>query len=130
MIVRSRADVAAAGHRVETASWSSERYLTRRHGLGFSVNMTIEPAGSDNVYEYMHHIEACLYVAGEGELTELATGAVYRIEPGVLYALDNKDRHRLRAHTELHLVCVFFPALEGGEVHDERGAYRAIAETE
>ena len=92
--------------------------------------MTVVPAGSDNVYEYKHHIEACLCVAGEGELTELATGAVHRIEPGVLYALDNKDRHRLRAHTELHLVCVFSPALEGNEVHDERGAYRAIAETD
>jgi L-ectoine synthase len=37
--------------------------------------------------------------------------------------LDQHDRHILRAHTHLVLVCTFWPALTGGEKHDADGSY-------
>ena len=33
------------------------------------------------------------------------------------------DRHRLEAHTDMRIVCVFTPALVGRETHDEDGSY-------
>ena len=36
-----------------------------------------------------------------------------------MYALDKHDEHRVRAATTMRLVCVFSPALSGGE----RGSY-------
>ena len=40
-----------------------------------------------------------------------------------MYALDQHDRHTLRVRTDLHLVCVFNPALTGGETHDADGSF-------
>ena len=48
------------------------------------------------------------------------------LRPGTLYALDQHDRHLLRAHSELRLVSVFNPAIEAHERHaygDEASSY-------
>jgi L-ectoine synthase len=45
-----------------------------------------------------------------------------------VYALDAHDRHVMRVKSDLRLVCVFSPALAGGEVHDESGAFPADTE--
>ncbi|MBV9736411.1 MAG: ectoine synthase [Acidisphaera sp.] len=123
MIVRSKADVEAAGHFVQTELWSSARYLTQADGVGFSLNDTRVRAGAEQVLEYRHHIEACLCIEGEGELEALEGGARHRLAPGVLYALDRYDRHCVRARTDLRVICVFSPALRGDEVHDAAGGY-------
>lgn len=125
MIVRSARDVEAVEHFVDTGPWSSARYLTRADGLGFSLNDTRVRAGSSQVYEYSNHIEACLCIEGEAMIEVLATGDVHELRPGTMYALDQRDRHRLTALTDLRLICVFNPALEGRETHDEGGAYAA-----
>jgi L-ectoine synthase len=41
------------------------------------------------------------------------------------YNVGPKDRHRLRAHTDIHLVSVFCPPLVGDEQHDKDGALAA-----
>ena len=41
-----------------------------------------------------------------------------------MYCLDRHDRHRVVAYNDVRLICVFTPALEGTETHDETGAYR------
>ncbi len=64
----------------------------------------------------------CLIIEGEGRLTDLATGAVHRLEPDTMYVL---DRHRIDADTDMRIVCVFSPALVGPETHDEDGSYPA-----
>ena len=56
-------------------------------------------------------------------LTDLATGVVHRLAPGSMYALDRHDRHRLDSITAMRIVCVFTPALVGGETHDADGSY-------
>lgn len=123
MIVRSRADVEAAGHFVQAELWSSARYLTQADGVGFSITDTRVRAGAEQELEYRHHIEACLCIEGEGEVEALGSGERHRLAPGVLYALDKYDRHRVRADTTLRLICVFSPALRGDERHDARGGY-------
>ena len=62
-------------------------------------------------------------IEGEGTVEDMATGEVHQLKPGTIYVLDKHDRHRLNATTPMRLICVFTPALVGGEVHDEDGSY-------
>ena len=50
-------------------------------------------------------------------------GTKHRLEPGVMYALEQHDAHVLEADPEgdMRLVCVFSPALRGDEVHELDG---------
>lgn len=124
MIVRHLDELRASGRYAEKPGvWSSARYLLRDDGVGFTVTQTTVAAGRSQVMEYRNHIEANLIIDGEAELTEVATGTVHRLRPGSMYTLDRHDRHELRALTDLRIVCVFSPALVGGETHDEHGSY-------
>ena len=64
-------------------------------------------------------------IEGEGILEELDSGRQHELRPGVMYCLDQHDRHRIISKTPMRLICVFNPPLAGGEVHDEDGAYPA-----
>jgi L-ectoine synthase len=123
MIVRTVEGIAGTDRDVSGPGWRSRRIVLRDDGMNFSLHWTELPAGAEQQLWYKHHYEANLCVAGEGEVVDVATGETYRIEPGVMYALDQHDRHILRAHTDLTLVCVFHPALSGGETHDADGSY-------
>ena len=52
----------------------------------------------------------------------LQSGRLHQIRPGTLYAMNNHDRHRIRAITEMHISCTFVPTLTGHEVHDADGS--------
>ena len=80
-------------------------------------------AGTELDLRYQNHLEGNLCVGGEGEVVDLATNAVHALRPGVMYALDKNDHHLVRAKTDLALVCVFWPALAGGEKHNDSGGY-------
>ena len=123
MIVRTLGEVVGTDRDVEGDGWRSRRLLLRRDGLGFSFHDTTVAAGSELKLQYKHHLEACYCLAGEAELTDLSTGARHAIGPGTIYALDQHDRHTLRVRTDLHLVCVFNPALSGAETHDADGSF-------
>ena len=124
MIVRTVEDLKTHGsYREKPGVWSSARYLLRRDGMGFTVTQTTIAAGSSQTMEYKNHVEANLIIEGEGSVTDLATGAVHRLAPGTMYALDRHDRHRIDASTDMRIVCVFSPALVGLETHDEDGSY-------
>jgi L-ectoine synthase len=94
--------------------------------MGFSMHETILRAGTETYMWYKHHLEAVYCIDGEGELEDLATGTVHRLEPGTLYALSEHDKHIVRAKTDIRTVCVFYPPLSGREVHDEEGIYPLI----
>ena len=66
--------------------------------------------------------EACFVVEGSADITERDTGAVHHIGPGSVYSPEH-DRHTIRVHEPLRLVCVFNPALTGQEKHDADGSY-------
>ena len=123
MIVRTLEDVVGSDRDVEGEGWRSRRLLLRRDGVGFSLHDTTVAAGTELNLQYKHHLEACYLLAGEAELTDLTTCEKHALGPGSMYALDQHDRHTLRVQTDLRLVCVFNPALTGGEVHDADGSF-------
>ena len=123
MIVRTLDDVVGTDRDVAGGSWRSRRLLLRRDGLGFSLHDTTVAAGTELNLQYRHHLEACYCLEGEAELVDLATGERHAIGPGTMYALDAHDRHTLTVQQELRLVCVFNPALTGGETHDVDGSF-------
>jgi len=123
MIVRSLDEVTGTERDVHGEGWRSQRLLLRRDGLGFSLHNTTVAAGAEMELEYRNHLEACYVMAGEAELTDLASGERHALAPGMVYALDQHDRHQLRVITEMQLVCVFNPALTGAETHDATGSF-------
>ena len=124
MIVRTVEDLKTQGsYREQPGVWSSARYLLRRDGMGFTLTQTTVAAGSSQTMQYRNHVEGNLVIEGEGDLTDLDTGTVHRLQPGTMYALDQHDRHRIDARTDMRLVCVFSPALVGPEIHDADGSY-------
>jgi L-ectoine synthase len=124
MIVRTVEGIAGTDRDVSGPSFRSRRIVLRDDGMDFSMSWTEITAGSEQELWYKNHYEANLCVGGEGEVVDVATGETYPISPGVMYALDQHDRHILRARTHITLVCVFHPALSGRETHDADGSYR------
>jgi len=124
MIVRTLDEVIGTEDDVSNAekTWNSRRLLLARHGMGFSMHDTIIPEG-ENQFWYKNHLEAVYCIEGEGEIESRDTGQKWQIAPGTLYALNEHDKHTLRARKTLRLICVFNPPVTGEEVHDEDGAY-------
>lgn len=123
MIVRTLDDLTGTDRDVVADNWASRRFLLAGDGLGYSLNDTVLHAGTTTSMWYRHHQESVYCVGGTGTLTDLESGTVHPIAPGTLYVLDGHERHELHAETDLHMVCVFTPALTGREVHDTDGAY-------
>ena len=115
MIVRSLSDVEG----VEWGNGISKRFLVAKDGMGYSLTDTTVKAGTRSPLEYRNHLEACYCIGGSGLVVD-SDGNEYSIEPGTMYALDQHDAHYLVASPleDLHLVCVFIPALEGHEAHN------------
>ena len=98
--------------------------LVKDDGMGFSMHETRVVEGAVLRMQYTNHVEANYCFAGEGELTDVATGVTYPLVPGTIYALENHDEHIVRAiRGDLHLVCVFSPALAGTETHTPDGSF-------
>ncbi|MDD3837895.1 MAG: ectoine synthase [Phenylobacterium sp.] len=128
MIIRDLAEAVGTRRRVVSQGWESTRLLLKDDAMGFSFHITTIYAGAELPMHYKNHLEAVYCISGEGSIEDLATGRVHEIRPGVLYALDQHDRHILRGRTEMVMACVFNPPVTGREVHDETGAYPLEAE--
>jgi L-ectoine synthase len=128
MIVRSLTDLIDTPRDVRGEAWASRRFLLAEDGVGFTLNETTVSAGSEQVLWYKYHVEANYVITGEGEVENMATGEVFALAPGTIYVLDQYERHRLKAFSEMRLVCVFTPALTGRETHDADGAYAPPAD--
>lgn len=129
MIVRNINDIEGSEHDVVTENWASRRILLKKDGMGFSLHETILFPGKESYIWYKNHLEAVLCVEGEGEVETIADGKIHKITPGVVYALDQHDKHYLRAKTKMRMICVFNPPLTGREVHDEEGVYPLMDES-
>ena len=101
----------------------SLRMIRATDGLGFSVNKTMIPKGGPHLWHYKNHQEVCYCVEGKGIATDLETGATYTIDPHSLYALPNHERMTFEALTDVVLISIFNPPLNGHETHDENGSY-------
>ncbi len=129
MIVRKLAEARNSDRHIESpdGNWNSTRLLLKNDNMGFSFHITTIHAGADFQMHYQNHLEAVYCISGKGEVETLDDGKVYPIEPGTVYILDQHDRHRLHAESEMVMACVFNPPLNGKEVHNAEGAYELEA---
>ncbi len=130
MIVRRFEEIRLTERAVHAENWTSFRLLTRDDGMGFSLHETWIHAGTETHIWYKHHVEAVYCIEGEGEIEPVGedgsgNGQPVPIRPGMMYALNEHDRHFLRASQKLRLICVFNPPLRGDETHGPDGAYAA-----
>ncbi len=125
MFVRTVEALRAAGREkvLSGGGARSVRMLLKADGVGFSFSDMHKAAGAGSVLWYKNHWEANYVLEGTGEVTDLTTDESWALAPGVLYCVGPEDRHRMAAVTDLHLISVFCPALEGDETHDADGAY-------
>ena len=124
MIVIHSSDLTDSERHARGPGWESKRIIVKSDGIGYSVHETRVFEGAELHLHYKHHFEANYCMEGEGEVEDVATGTVHAIRPGMLYALDQHDRHVLRAvKGDLRLICVFNPPLGGQETHREDGSY-------
>lgn len=128
MIVRDLEEARDTQRLVNANGWDSTRLLLAEDGMGFSFHITRIHAGTSHEFHYKHHFESVYCISGEGSIEELETGVVHAIRPGVMYALDQNDRHRLTARSELVMACCFNPPVTGTEVHQADGSYAPAAE--
>ena len=128
MIIRKLKDVRNSDNNVESKGWESARLLLKDDGMGFSFHLTTMHAGGELKMHYQNHLEAVLVLKGTGTIEDLGTGETHKLAPGVLYALNENDRHIVRPETDILTACVFNPPVTGREVHDENGAYPADPE--
>ena len=123
MLVRDVADLEDTDRVTRAETWVSRRLLLAEDGQRFSFHDTTLYAGTETRMWYKNHVEAVYCVQGKATLEDLGTGEVHDIHDGVLYLLDDHDRHVLRVEEDVRMICVFDPALVGPETHDEDGAY-------
>lgn len=121
MIIRSLQEM--SDRTVKAENWESRRLILREDGMGFSVHDTVLLKGTRTEMHYKNHVEAVYCIEGHAKLTDLASGKIYEIRPGTLYALNEHDHHILEVIEDFRCVCVFNPALVGPETHGEDGAY-------
>ncbi|MEX0281605.1 MAG: ectoine synthase [Arenibacterium sp.] len=119
-IVDTDRDVSGSGR-------NSRRLLLAADGMGFSLTDTVIKQGAELELEYTHHLEACYCIDGAGQIRASGEDTWHVLEPFTLYALDQHDRHIVRATgADLRLVCVFNPPLSGQEVHRADGSYAPL----
>lgn len=122
MIVKRLEDVVGGKGDAHGDKWHSLRLLHEEDGMGVTLTDSILEAGFEMVLWQKRHLEACYCLEGEGTVEELDSGKLHEIKAGTLYAMNDHDRHRIRAKTRMRVVCTFFPALTGEEVHDADGS--------
>lgn len=130
MIVRTLDSLEQTDRETVAPTWRSRRFLLARDGMGFSLHDTVLYAGTETYMWYRNHVEAVYCIEGRGELEVVDDGTVHPITAGTMYALDGHEKHRLRAVTDLRMVCVFNPPCTGQEIHDEEGAYPLLEPAE
>lgn len=109
---------------VKFAGGKSYRSVLKKDGLGFALMKTCIDKGGPYKWHYKNHKEACFCVSGEGYLEDLITGEVTKVEEGVTYIVDKHQPHLFTAITDVVLISVFNPPLNGNETHDKNGNYQ------
>lgn len=128
MIVRNLKEAEQSNRKIVSEGWDSTRLLLKNDGMGFSFHITTIFKDAELHLHYQNHLESVYCISGKGSIEDLATGEVHAIEAGVIYALDQHDKHILRAEEEMKMACVFNPPLHGKEVHNAEGAYELDAD--
>ena len=110
---------------VDFIGGKSYRTVLKNDGLGFAMMETRVDKGGPYKWHYKEHQEACMCISGEAILEDLETGEKSDIYEGVTYLVDNNQPHLFTALTDVVLVSVFNPPLNGNETHDKDGSYKS-----
>ncbi|MBM0206047.1 ectoine synthase [Micromonospora sp. STR1s_5] len=101
---------------VDWGNGTSVRLVIAADGRGYTVTDTYVRPGTSTPLRFDRHFESCYCVEGGGRVE--TTDATYDIAPGVLYAPNLGEEHRLVAGPDgMRLICVFNPPLTGTETH-------------
>ncbi len=127
MLIRTMEQLEADGRVISISHGKATavRLLTKSDRLGFSLSEArASQAGQSDLW-YKHHWEANYVRSGNATLENRSTGERWRLEPGVLYCVGPRDRHRIIRDepSDMRIISVFNPPIEGEETHDENGAY-------
>ncbi len=124
MFVKRADEMRNAGKEMIVANGEARtlRMLTKADDIGFGFSDVNFAKGAEARLWYKHHWEANHILSGTGEVTDQTTGETWQLGPGVAYNVGPKDRHVVRAHTDLHYISIFCPPLVGNEQHDKDGA--------
>ena len=126
MIVKDIKNIIGTSREVHAkdGQWVSRRMLLKDENMGFSFHETIIKANTKTHIHYKNHLEAVYCVGGNGKIEDIATGKIYELYDGVMYALDKNDEHNLYGGSvDMRMICVFNPPIKGTENHDENGVY-------
>ena len=93
MIVRELKDVIGSWRHASGDGWESRRIVLADDRMGCSLHDTLVREGAELHLEYKNHLEVNYCIEGEGEVVDVATGTIWPIRPGTMYALDKHDRH-------------------------------------
>lgn len=122
MKVRRLSEIANTKRQVKFSGGESFRLLLAGDDMGFSLHHTVVNPGTWH-WHYKNHLEACYCISGKGEIKNLQTSEIFKIEPGTIYILNDHDNHEFTAYEETILVSVFNPPIVGNETHDKNGNY-------
>ena len=118
MLARDVRDILGTERDVAGEGWQSRRLILARDGLTYSVHETTIEPGVTLRFTYRVHSETVYCISGEGSVQDVAAGQTWPIRPGSLYSAGVGDDHIVTSVTELKLLCVFDPPLEGREEAD------------
>jgi len=124
LFVKRADEMRQMGHELVAANGQARtlRMLTQADDVGFGFSDVHLIAGAEATLWYKHHWEANHILAGSAELTDLTTRQTWQLKPGMGYYVGPKDRHKLKAVTDLHILSIFSPPLRGDELHDADGS--------
>lgn len=130
MIVRDYNEAKESTRKVSAEGWDSVRLLLKDDNMGFSFHITTIHAGAELHLHYKNHFESVFCISGDGSIEDTATGEVHQIRPGIMYGLDQHDKHILRGgEQDMIMACCFNPPVTGREVHREDGSYALEGES-
>ena len=123
MFIKHVDEMRRAGREMIVANGQARtvRMLTQADGVGFGFSDVRLAAGAETTLWCKHHWQANHIISGSGKVTDMTTGHSWELGPSMAYNVGPKDRHCVRAHTDMHLPSVFSPPLVGDEQHDKDG---------
>ena len=127
MLVRTMDQLEAEGRVIPIAHGraTAVRLLTKRDGLNFSISEARASKAGESDLWYKNHWEANFVRSGCAVLENRTTGERWDLNPGVLYCVGPTDKHRIirEEESDMRIISVFNPPIEGEETHDADGAY-------
>ena len=108
-------ELAGTEREARGVGWKSRRFLLAGDGLPFSVHETTVAAGTELWLRYRNHSETVYCLRGRASLEVVSESRTLVLAPGVFYSVGIGEEHILRTLRETTFLCVFQPALIGGE---------------